>query len=64
MIYPDNNSQDKKIGNQLAGGLIYQPNNFLYFRTELTWFDAGPYLKSVGTGKDILFTGITAQLKF
>lgn len=64
LIYPDKNSQGKKIGNQLAGSLGYTPNNFLFFRAELTWFNAGPYLKSVGTGKDILFTGVTAQLKF
>jgi hypothetical protein len=42
---------------------IYAPNGFLYFRGEFTFFNAGPYLKAVGTGKDILFTGVTAQLK-
>ena len=64
LIYPDGDSDDKKIGNQLAANLAYQPNNFLYLGAEFTWFDAGPYLKSVGAGKDILFTAVTAQLKF
>ena len=64
LIYPDGDSDDKKIGNQLAANLAYQPNNFIYLGAEFTWFDAGPYLKSVGAGKDILFTAVTAQLKF
>lgn len=64
LIYPDGNTTETKIGNQLSAGLIYSPNQFLYFRGELTWFKAGDYLKLVGAGKDILFTGFTAQLKF
>ena len=64
LIYQDGNSSSKNIGSQLSGSLIYRPNSFLYFRAEFTWFDAGAYLKDVGPGKDILFTGMTAQIKF
>ena len=28
-------------------------NEFLYFRSEFTWFNASNYLKAVSTGKDI-----------
>ncbi len=64
MIYSGKNNPFKFIGNQLATDLVYTPNAFLYFRWEFTWFDAGEYLKAAGTGKDIIFTGVTAQLKF
>lgn len=64
LIYPDANSPEKNIGRQLAGSFTYRPGAFLYFRGEFTWFDAGDYLKIAGAGRDIVFTGLTAQLKF
>ncbi|NMH28635.1 alginate export family protein [Flavobacterium silvaticum] len=64
LIFPAGNSGDKEIGQQLATDFSYEPNAFLYFRAEFTWFPAGDYLKSVTPGKDILFTGITMQLRF
>jgi hypothetical protein len=64
MIYPKSNDDSKKIGNQLESDLIFHPNQYLYFRLEATWFAAGDYLKASGTGKDILFTGVTMQLHF
>jgi hypothetical protein len=64
LLYPDNGSNAKWIGNQLTNALMYYPNNHLSFRYELTWFQAGDYLKEVGSGKDIIFTGVTAQIKF
>lgn len=64
IIYPAQGIFEKHIGRQLAGSLVYRPNDFLYFRTEFTWFDAGSYLQKAGAGKDILFSGITAQIKF
>ncbi len=64
MIYPGRNTIEKHIGRQLTGTLLYRPNNFLYFRSEFTWFDAGGFLKEAGAGRDIIFSGITAQLKF
>lgn len=63
-VYGDGNTSEKHIGRQLATSWIYRPNQFLYFRYEFTWFEAGDYLKTVSRGKDIIFTGITAQLKF
>lgn len=63
-VYTGKNTSQKYIGSQYAGSLVYKPNEFLYFRGELTWFAAGSYLKAAGTGKNILFTGVTAQLKF
>lgn len=64
MIYSGKSSNKKLIGHQYSTYLEYTPNNFLYFRYELTWFKAGAFLKEVGTGKDILFTATTAQFRF
>ncbi len=64
LIYPGDTTTEKKIGNQLESEIIWQPNSYLYFRLEATWFNAGEYIKASGTGKDIFFTGITMQLKF
>jgi Alginate export len=64
LIYSGKNNSYKNIGRQLTTDLVYMPNNFLYFRGEFTWFDAGSFLRAAGSGKDILFTGITAQIKF
>lgn len=64
MIYPDSSSDEKEIGQQLETEIVYQPNPYLYFRVEATWFQAGDYLKAVGPGKNIFFTGATVQLHF
>jgi hypothetical protein len=64
LIYSGKNVPDKFIGEQYSTDIVYTVNNFLYFRTEFTWFAAGDFLKAAGPGKDILFTGFTAQLKF
>ena len=63
-IYPGNASLKKEIGRQLESEIIYQPNQYLYFRFEATWFDAGDFLKEASAGKDIFFTGVTTQLRF
>lgn len=52
------------IGNQLATDFTLTPNRFILVRSEATWFHAGSYLKEVSQGRDILFLGITTQLKF
>ncbi|MEO6549533.1 MAG: alginate export family protein [Ferruginibacter sp.] len=64
IIYSGRNITDKFVGQQVAAELVYAPNIFLYFRGELTWFKTGAFLKSASPGKDILFAGFTAQLKF
>ncbi len=63
-IYSGKNIHAKHIGVQWAGSINYRPNDFIYLRAEFTWFNAGNYLKLAGKGKDILFAGATAQLKF
>ncbi|MDF2189095.1 alginate export family protein [Paraflavitalea sp. CAU 1676] len=64
LLYSGKGIADKHIGDQLAIEFIYTPNPFLYFRAEFTWFNSGAFLKAAGPGKDILFTGLTAQVKF
>jgi len=64
LIYSGKNIQEKYIGSQFAGYLNYSPNDFLGFTAEFTWFNAGEFLKAAGTGKDILFPGITAEIIF
>jgi hypothetical protein len=64
LIYPSGNSINRHIGNQLATDLTFTPNRFLMLRIEGTLFKAGPFLKDVSSGRDILFLGATTQLKF
>jgi hypothetical protein len=64
LIYSSNNSTDAFIGQQFSTDVSYAPNPFLFFRTEITLFKPGGYLKSVSAGKKLLFVGITSQLKF
>ncbi|HKO80169.1 MAG TPA: alginate export family protein, partial [Chitinophagaceae bacterium] len=64
LTYSGRNITSKYIGGQSAFRLSYDPNNFINLTYEITWFNAGDFLKAAGSGKDILFTGITAQLKF
>lgn len=64
LIYSGKNISSTSIGRQCSTYLEYTPNNFLYFRGEFTWFQAGDFLKMAGPGKDILFTAVTTQLKF
>lgn len=63
-IYSGRNIDAKYIGGQYSGSIIFKPNGFLYFRGEFTWFHASSFIKAAGAGKDIFFTGATAQLKF
>lgn len=63
LIYPSKNSTKKTIGQQLGGEIVYTPNPFLFLRAEIDWFNTGGYLKDVGAGKNMLFTGVTATLK-
>jgi len=64
LIYSGQGNSRKKIGNQLSADLVYTPNPFLYFRAEIAWFIAGPFIKTSGVGKDILFIAFTSQLRF
>lgn len=64
LMYSGKNSSNRNIGQQLSSEFVYMPNAFLYFRAEFTWFKTEAYLKDVTAGKDILFAGVTAQIKF
>ena len=64
MIFSGKNTRSKFIGGQFATDIVYTPSNFLYFRGEFTWFNAGKYLDEANAGKDILFTGVTMQFRF
>ena len=64
LIYSSGNSADAFIGQQFSTDVSYSPNPFLFFRTEVTLFKPGGYLKSVSAGKDLVFVGVTTQLKF
>jgi hypothetical protein len=64
LIYPAGNTADAFVGQQFSTDISYSPNAFLYFRLELTLFKPGAYLKKVSTGKDLVFAGVTVQLKF
>jgi len=64
LLYSGKNSNSRHIGQQLSTEFVYVPNPFLYFRAEFTWFKTEAYLKDVTAGKNILFAGCTAQVKF
>jgi hypothetical protein len=57
-------SRKKFIGQQLATYLDFTPGRFFTMTFEVTWFKAGAYLKEVSPGRDIVFCGLTSQLKF
>jgi len=64
LIYSGKNNPDRFVGKQLETFLAYTPNNFLYLRGVVAWFNAGDFLKAAGPGKDILYSEITMQLTF
>jgi hypothetical protein len=63
-IYAAGPTDSRFIGHQVSAALELNPNRFIYFRLETTWFKAGTYLRDVGNGKDIFYTGVTATLRF
>lgn len=64
LIYPGLAGSSKHIGKQLGGAFEYSLNRYLSFKQEITWFNAGEYLKTAGPGKDILMIGSTITLRF
>lgn len=64
LLYSGKAGTSNQIGYQLGSALEYTPNKYLFFRQELTWFNAGDYLKEAGPGKDILMVGSTITFKF
>lgn len=63
LLYPGKDAVQRHIGNQFATDLVFTPNPFLYIRAEFTWLKAGSYLQKTGRDNDILFAGVTTQLK-
>lgn len=64
LLYTGKIASERHIGNQFSTDFVYVPNPFIYLRAEFTWLKSGRYLKKVSTGKDIIFAGVTAQVKF
>ena len=64
IYYSGKTSNERHIGGQFASELSYEPVQFLNFSWDLAWFKAGPFLKMAGSGKDIFYTCVTAQLTF
>lgn len=63
-LYSGEGIHDTFIGKQLATDIQYMPGPFLTLKAELTWFESGTYLKEAGPGKNMLFGGVTATVKF
>lgn len=63
LLYTGKQVAERHIGNQFSTDFVFTPNPFIYLRAEFTWLKAGSYLKQVSTGKNILFGGVTMQLK-
>lgn len=64
LLYSGKDVSDRFIGTQLIANLDYNVNNFLTLAVEGAWFNAGSFLKEVGTGKDYFYSAVTAQFKF
>jgi hypothetical protein len=64
LLYSGKDTTERFIGSQLISNLDYNPNDFLGFTLETGWFNAGSFLKEVGTGKDYFYAALTAQFKF
>lgn len=64
LLYSGKNTTERFIGTQLISNLDYAMNNFLSFTLETGWFNAGSFLKEVGTGKDYFYAALTVQFKF
>ena len=64
LLYSGENTTERFIGSQLISNLEYTANDFLSLTLETGWFNAGSFLKEVGTGKDYFYAALTAQFKF
>lgn len=60
----ENEASSRFIGTQLSGTLGYNGGAHLFLESGFSWFDAGPYLREVTEGKDILFGFVSVQFKF
>jgi hypothetical protein len=63
LLYTGKQVAERHIGNQYSTDFVFIPNPFIYLRAEFTWLKAGSYIKQVSAGKNILFGGVTMQVK-
>jgi hypothetical protein len=63
LLYTGKQVTERHIGNQFSTDFVFIPDPFIYLRAEFTWLKAGSYIKQVSAGKNILFAGVTMQLK-
>jgi hypothetical protein len=63
LLYTGKQVAERHIGNQFSTDFVFVPDPFIYLRIEFTWLKAGSYIKQVSAGKNILFGGVTMQLK-
>jgi hypothetical protein len=64
LLYSGKDAKERFIGTQLIANFDYTVSNFLTLSVEGAWFNAGSFLKEVGTGKDYFYSALTAQFKF
>lgn len=64
LLYSGKNTTERFIGTQLIANFDYNVNSFLTVSIEGAWFNAGPFLKEAGSGKDYFYSALTAQFKF
>jgi len=64
LIYSGAESNDRQIGHQFSTNIDWDPSKYVSLRLEVTWFKSGTFLRETGAGKDIVFTGVTSQIKF
>lgn len=64
LLYSGKDTNERFIGSQLLSNLNYELNNHFEIKLETGWFNAGSFLKEVGSGKDYFYAALTAQFKF
>ena len=64
LIYTGRGNSHRFIGQQFSTDFLYSFCAFASATAEFKWFDAGPFLKAAGQGKDVLFLAFTIQCIF
>lgn len=64
LVFPGHDISGRFIGNQYAASVSAEPGAHVSLGLECTWFVPGEYVKKVSPGRQIVFTGVTAQFKF
>ncbi|MFN4312916.1 MAG: alginate export family protein [Chitinophagaceae bacterium] len=64
ILYSGRNVSGNFIGSQVSFNLSRKWKHRIESNLEFTWFNAGAFLKEAGKGRDILFAGVTFQVKY